>query len=166
MRHFAAFLLVLMLSRAAAAHISSSGFLVLRIEGGEVSGSLELALRDAELAVGIDANHDGKITWGELRESQFELSRYVAQHLVLSAQDSACPLTFQPIEVNERVDGNYAWLPFTAHCTAKPGELSVAYSLMKGLDPSHRGLLTLISGTATQVGVLGGSAAVASFRLE
>src|SRR5581483_1034906 len=47
MRHFAAFLLVLMLSRAAAAHISSSGFLVLRIEGGEVSGSLELALRDA-----------------------------------------------------------------------------------------------------------------------
>jgi hypothetical protein len=166
MRRFAAFLLVLMLSRAAAAHISSSGFLVLRIEADQVSGSLELALRDAELAVGIDANHDGKITWGELRESEFELSRYVAQHLALSARGSACPLTFQPLRVNERVDGNYAWLPFTAHCKAKPSELSVVYSVMQGLDPSHRGLLTLITGGAAQAGVLGGSESAASFSLE
>ena len=54
-------------------------------QGQTLSGSLEIALRDAELAVGVDANHDGKITWGELRASEPRLERYVAQHLVLSA---------------------------------------------------------------------------------
>ena len=86
MKRVAAFLLLLMLTQAAAAHISSSGFLVLEIEGHRVNGSMELAVRDAELTVGLDANHDGKITWGELRNSEGRLFRYVTQHLVLSAQ--------------------------------------------------------------------------------
>lgn len=166
MKRVAPFLLLLMLTQAAAAHISSSGFLVLEIEGHRVNGSMELAVRDAELTVGIDINHDGKITWGELRSSEGRLSRYVAQHLVLSAQGSACPLTFRPLEVNERVDGNYVWLPFTAQCAAIPRMLSVGYSLMEGIDPSHRGLLTLTSGSAAQTGVLGGSDAVASFSVD
>ena len=159
-------MLMLLFAQQAAAHISSSGFLVLHVDGRRVSGSIEFALRDAELAVGIDANHDGKITWGELRGSEIRLSRYVAQHLVLSTPDSGCPLTFQPMQVNERVDGNYAWLPFTAQCAAAPRTLLVAYSLMEGLDPSHRGLLTLTSGNAAQTGVLGGSGAIATFSVD
>ena len=166
MKRVAAVLLLLVLVQTAAAHISSSGFLVLHVEGHGVRGSMEFALRDAELAVGIDANHDGKITWGELRGSETKLSRYVAQHLVLSTEGSTCPLAFQPLEVNERVDGHYAWLPFTAQCAAVPGKLSVAYSLMEGLDPSHRGLLTLTSGDEVHTGVLGGSEAITSFNVD
>jgi hypothetical protein len=37
--------------------------------------------------------------------------------------------------------------------------VTVRYSLMDDLDPSHRGLLTLTAGTAAQTGVLGGSGA-------
>lgn len=159
-------MLMLLFAQQAAAHISSSGFLVLHVEGHGVGGSIEFALRDAELAVGVDANHDGKITWGELRGSETRLSRYIAQHLVLSTPDAVCPLTFQPMQVNERVDGNYAWLPFTAQCAAAPRKLLVAYSLMEGLDPSHRGLLTLTSGSAAQTGVLGGSGAIATFSVD
>jgi hypothetical protein len=156
MKRLAALLLMLLLAEVASAHISSSGFLVIHVQGHALSGSLEIAIRDVELAVGVDANHDGKITWGELRATETKLARYVAQHLALSAQGSECPLTFQPLQVNERVDGNYAWLPFTAQCTATPEKLSIRYSLMDDLDPSHRGLLTLTSGNTAQTGVLGG----------
>ena len=166
MKRVATILLLLMLARTATAHISSSGFLVLHVEGHGVKGSMELALRDVELSVGVDANHDGKITWGELRHSQSKVAGYVGQHLVLSTGGSTCPLTFQDLEVNGRVDGNYVWLPFTAQCAAAPRRLGIAYSLMEGLDPSHRGLLTLTSGNAAQTGVLGGAEAVASFSVD
>ena len=166
MKPLAALLLMLLLTEVASAHISSSGFLVVHVQGAMLSGSLEIALRDAELAVGVDANHDGKITWGELRATERRLAQYVAQHLTLSAQGSECPLTFQPLQVNERVDGNYAWLPFTAQCAAEPRKLSVRYSLMDDLDPSHRGLLTLTSGNTAQTGVLGGKNATASFTVD
>lgn len=166
MRQIAALLLTLLGIQVAGAHISSSGFLALQAEGTQVSGSLEFALRDAELAVGIDSNHDGRITWGELRGSEPLLRRYVIQHLALSAQGSDCPLTFQPLRVNARVDGHYAWLPFTAQCATAPRTLAVTYRLMEGLDPSHRGLLTLTSAGIAQTGVLGGSQARASFSLN
>src|ERR1039457_5611204 len=53
----------------AQAHIASNGFLSLQVERAEVSGSLELAIRDGELAVGLDRDRDGKVSWGELRDS-------------------------------------------------------------------------------------------------
>lgn len=150
---------------SAAAHVASNGFLVAHVSGRDVEGSMELAVRDAEIAVGVDANHDGRVTWGELRGSQSQLARYLADHLRLTAQQDACPLEFRGIRVNDRVDGPYAWLPFTAHCPAGIRDLAVHYTVMEGLDPSHRGLLTLTAGAVTQTGVLGGGAARASFTV-
>ena len=77
MKRLVALLLVLMLAEVAAAHISSSGFLVIEVQGQSLSGSLEIAVRDAELAIGADANHDGKISWGELHATEPRLARYV-----------------------------------------------------------------------------------------
>jgi hypothetical protein len=166
MKRLAALLLMLVMAGVASAHISSSGFLVIQAQDRSLGGSLEIAVRDAEIAVGLDTNHDGKITWGELHAAEPRLAQYAAQHLILSTQGSACPLTFQPLQVNERVDGNYAWLPFTAQCAVTPRTLSVSYSLMSDLDPSHRGLLTLTSGATAQTGVLGGKGATADFILD
>ena len=70
MNRWAAMLASLVLVATAHAHIASNGFLVAKVAGNEVSGSLELAVRDVELAIGIDANGDGKVTWGELRAPQ------------------------------------------------------------------------------------------------
>jgi HupE/UreJ protein len=148
--------LLLLLSHAANAHVSSNGFLTIHSEGRALTGSLEIAIRDTELAVGLDTNHDGRVTWGELRIAGPALARYVSQHLTLGTATSTCPMTFQPPKVNERVDGNYAWLAFTAHCADDPRSLLVRYSVMEGLDTSHRGLLALTSGSTTQTAVLGG----------
>jgi len=64
------------------------------------------------------------------------------------------------------VDGNYAWLPFTALCPAPVRELQIHYSMMAGIDPSHRGLLRLGAGTLVQTFVLGGADAAATLSVE
>jgi hypothetical protein len=153
MRHLTLALLLFALAQTAAAHISSNGFLSVQVQGQSLDGSIELAIRDVELAVGLDSNHDGKVTWAELRNNQPRLVGYVAQHLLLSS----CPLQFGALQVNQRVDGNYAWLPFHAPCA--PPRLNIGYTLLQGLDPSHRGLLTLTSLNGTQTGVLTGGTA-------
>lgn len=153
---FAVILLGLTWNHAVHAHVASNGFVVARVSGHDVEGSVELAVRDAELAVGVDADHDGKLTWRELRAAEPRLVRYVEDHLVFLAQSDLCVLTFEPMQVNDRVDGNYAWLPFKAHCPAGIRDLGIRYTLMDGIDPSHRGLLTLTSGGIVQSGVLGG----------
>lgn len=159
----AAGLLMITAVSAAHAHVASNGFLNAHVEGRNVTGAYELAVRDVELAVAVDSKADGKITWGELRAAEPRLVQYVAQHLSFATQNESCRLTFQAMQINERVDGNYAWLPFTAQCPAAVSRLDIGYQVMDGIDPSHRGLLTLAAGDALQTGVLGGKTAHEQF---
>ena len=154
--------LLLAMAATAQAHIASNGFLTLNVEGNKLSGSIELAMRDAELAVGLDDSRDGKITWGEVRSHQRDLELYVRSKLVVGDGTTRCVEEFASVEINERVDGNYLWLPFTATCgTTQLTELAVDYQLMQGIDPSHRGLATVTAWGATQTGVLNGMQSIA-----
>jgi len=156
MRRLLAYALLSACAATAQAHIASNGFMSAQVHGARVTGSIEVAVRDAELAIGVDANHDGRITWGELRASEPQLIRYLAQHVQLTAQGQACVLALQGLRINDRVDGSYAWLSFDAHCPLEVRELGIRYTVLADLDPSHRGLLSLIAGPVAQAGVLGG----------
>jgi hypothetical protein len=150
----------------AQAHIASNGFLSLQVDRSQVSGALELTIRDGELAVGLDHDGDGKVTWGELRRSQAELQMYVLGHLHFAGAAGQCRMAFNPVEVNERVDGSYLWLPFTADCGSAFKRLSIDYQVLGLEDPSHRGLLSLSANGATQTAVLGGASTVRLFELD
>ena len=145
---------------SAHAHSASNGFVTLQVADTHITGSIELAIRDGEIAVGLDSNGDGKVTWGELQSHQPELDTYIKQHLRIgdgAGDDVApCTLTTEDIQVNQRVDGNYLWLPFTAQCQQQPKQLSIDYRLLSDVDASHRGLLTLTAWGNTQSAVLGG----------
>ncbi len=158
-------LLMCAMASSVQAHIASNGFLVAQISGSQITGSLELAVRDAELAVGIDANGDGQVTWGELQSGQLRLQRYVERHLQLNAQSQTCHTEFRELQINDRVDGHYVWLPFVARCPLAVRRLSISYSLLSEVDPSHRGLLTLTAGEIVQTGVLGGANSAAGFSI-
>jgi HupE / UreJ protein len=155
----------LLLAAPLQAHIASNGFLTLQVDREQVSGALELAIRDGELAVGLDHDSDGKVTWGELRASQTALQIYVLGHLRLLGTQ-ACAMKFGPVQVNERVDGGYLWLPISAACGDTLKRLSVDYRILDAEDPSHRGLLTLSAHGASQTAVLGGGSQLRSFELD
>jgi hypothetical protein len=151
-------LLLMLCGPLAQAHIASNGFLTLKVDGAQVSGAMELAIRDGELAVGLDHDGNGKVTWGELKSSQSALQNYLQGHLRLSGDGRRCSVGVGPVEVNERVDGTYLWLPLNIDCGVRLERLSIDYTVLDVEDPSHRGLLTLIANGAVQTAVLGGAA--------
>jgi hypothetical protein len=166
LRTLALLLVLLLAGPPARAHIASNGFLTLNVDGPKVSGAVELAIRDGELAVGLDRDGNGKVTWAELKSSQAALQNYVRGHLRLTGADAPCPLKFAAVEVNDRVDGSYLWLPITADCGGAFRRLSIDYTLLDAEDPSHRGLLTLFANGAAQTAVLGGGAGTRQFELN
>jgi hypothetical protein len=165
LRSLALMFVLLLAGPLAQAHIASNGFLTLKVVGSRVSGALELAIRDGELAVGLDRDGNGKVTWGELKSSQAALQNYVQGHLRLRGADGLCRLEFAPVEVNDRVDGRYLWLPIAAECGGTLERLFIDYTLLDAEDPSHRGLLTLVADGAAQTAVLGGGGGARQFEL-
>jgi len=159
-------LILLLAGPLAQAHIASNGFLTLAVHGSRVSGSIELAIRDGELAVGLDHDGNGKVTWGELKSSETALQNFVRGHLRLAGEGGPCPFGFGHLEVNDRVDGSYLWLPIRGECAAAIKRLLIEYTLLDSEDPSHRGLLALTANGAVQTAVLGGNAAVRQFELN
>jgi HupE / UreJ protein len=166
LRNLALTLVLLLAAPWAQAHIASNGFLTLKVVGSTVSGAIELAIRDGELAVGLDRDGNAKVTWGELKSSQGTLQNYVRGHLRLTADEGECPLGFASVKVNDRVDGSYLWLPITGECGHALSRLSIEYTLLDAEDPSHRGLLTLVANGTVQTAVLGGAAGTRQFELN
>jgi HupE / UreJ protein len=166
LRNLALMFVLLLAGPLAQAHIASNGFLTLSVQGSRVSGAIELAIRDGELAVGLDRDGNGKVTWRELKLGQEALQNYMQGHLRLTGADGPCRLQFAPVEVNDRVDGSYLWLPITAECGSALQRLFIEYKLLDAEDPSHRGLLTLFANGAAQTAVLGGGTATRQFELN
>ena len=127
------------------AHLASDSYLQIEIgDDGTARGQWDIALRDLDVAVGLDANEDGTITWGELRAKAREIEAYAFGRLALSRRGSACALEATNLLVDHHAGYAYAVLPFTTQCPAN-GRLTLRYGLLFDLDPSHRGLLTVVN---------------------
>jgi hypothetical protein len=146
-------LLVLLAAGPAAAHKSSDAYLRLALEPGGIRGSLDVALRDLDLAVGLDGDGDGAVTWGELKARHRAIDAYALSRLALASEGGAC--TLRPLEhlVDTHTDGAYDVLRFAADCPAPADRLTLRYGLLFDVDPSHRGLLSVsdAGGTRTEV---------------
>ena len=56
-------------ARQAQAHKPSDSYLTLSRHGADVRVRWDIAVRDLEVAVGVDPNGDGRVTWAEGRMS-------------------------------------------------------------------------------------------------
>ena len=125
----------------------------------------DIALRDLDLALDLDANRDGAITWGELRTRERELFDYAARRLTLSADSGECALRAGEMLADEHSDGAYAVLRFGASCAPGMRWLKVDYRLLFDLDPSHRGLLRIEVDGSSSSAVMAPDRAVQEFEL-
>jgi hypothetical protein len=148
-------LLLCCLSTVALAHKPSDSYLALGVDAAVVRGQWDIALRDLEFAIGLDADGNGEITWGELRAKRSEIEAYAFSRLKINAGGNACTTTPADFLVDDHSDGAYAVLRFAVACgTPAPGTLEVSYSLFFDLDPTHRGLLRLERGGTVATHVL------------
>jgi hypothetical protein len=61
---------LVLMSGSALAHKSSDSYLTVQAQGDQVNVQWDIALRDIQFAIGLDANGDDQITWGELRQKE------------------------------------------------------------------------------------------------
>jgi hypothetical protein len=160
--------LLLLFALDASAHKPSDSYLTLTVRSGasSVAGQLDVALRDLDLALDLDADHDNAITWGELRSREPDLFGYALSRLQVSADGAICATSPGELLVDDHSDGAYAVLRFSAACPAAPHRLGVAYRLLFDLDPSHRGLLRLDVDGASRSAVLSPQDAQQQFDLD
>jgi hypothetical protein len=138
--------LLLFLATAASAHKASDSYLTLERSGADIHGQWDIALRDLDAALTLDANGDGEITWGEVRAKSAAIRDYALSRLNVASSGAGCPVQAGDVLIDEHSDGAYAVLSLEATCTKADGLLAVDYRLLFDVDPTHRGLLQYIEG--------------------
>ncbi len=165
MKAFVALLLALCLPTAWA-HKPSDSYLTVEVKAAAIEGQWDIALRDLDFALTLDADGNGELTWGEVRARHADIAAYAREHLRVTADDKPCALDIGTQQIDEHTDGMYSVLPLVLQCeAASPTRLALTYTLFADLDPQHRGLLNLIARGASRSAVLGPQQAMQSFEL-
>ncbi len=146
-------LLLVLAAAPALAHKPSDSYLALTVVGTKVEGQWDIALRDLDFAIGLDANADGDITWGEVKARHPDIAAYALARLAVSSGAASCPARVTEHLVDDHSDGAYAVLRFVATCPDTIKILELDYRLLFDVDPQHRGLLRLEHAGATRTAI-------------
>ena len=127
----------------AAAHQASDAYLRAGVDAqGQLALQVDVALRDLDTVLELDANADGKLSWGEVRTREADIAGHVADRLRLD--DGRCRLRALPgLALDRKADGVYALLHYASDCAAA-GAPALDYGLFRDTDPTHRGLLVVL----------------------
>jgi hypothetical protein len=150
----------------AQAHKPSDSYLALTVAEDKISGQWDIALRDLDFAIGLDADGNGEITWGEVRAKHAEIAAYALARLAVRSDGVPCAIEPGAQMIDDHTDGAYTVLPLTLRCPRAPEQLAIDYALFADLDPQHRGLLNLQALGLTRAAVLGPQAPTQTFELK
>lgn len=143
----------------ALAHKESDAYVNLRTDPKNTSallGQFDVALRDLDFAIGIDSNHDGNITWGEVKAHRESIERYVLPNLTVKGDGLTCQITPNGQMIDAHSDGAYDVILFRALCDKEvPNQITILYQLFKDIDPYHRGIISVFAHGQTSGAVLG-----------
>lgn len=135
---------LLLCAGSAQAHKASTSYLRLSVDGSRLDGRWDVALRDLDYAIGLDASGDGELSWGEVRRARDRIGAYALSRLAVGADGRPCKLKLRTLEIVEHGDGNYAALMLAGECPHAPIALTVHYDLLFDIDALHRGLVNLV----------------------
>lgn len=140
-------LLLVLTPHAAHAHKPSDAYLRLRVDGALVEQRFDVALRDLDRDLELDADQNGLLDWREVRTRWADIEALAAQGVAVSADGRPCsagpPGT--PL-LDEHSDGRYAVLTRRWTCPQPVRSLAVSYGLFALSDPSHRGIVRVLRG--------------------
>jgi len=135
------------------AHKPSDSYLALTVAGNNVTGQWDIALRDLDVAIGLDQDGNGELTWDEVRARHAAIAAYAQARLTLSSGGAACPLRVTEHLLDNHSDGAYAVLRLQAACAADIAMLDIDYRLLFDIDPQHKGLLRLANKEQTSTAI-------------
>ena len=142
---------------AACAHSASDAYLTLSTDRHASRGTTlvhaqwDVALRDLDFVLALDADGAGALPWSEVRAQQVAIARYVYSAMKVRGDAAACQVVPTAQKIDQHADGAYAALLFDIACTSEAKALVLDYGLFFAVDPSHRGIVVMQSreGVAT-----------------
>ncbi|MBK7863162.1 MAG: HupE/UreJ family protein [Archangiaceae bacterium] len=134
----------LLVAAEAAAHQASDAYLTLDFRGAPAL-RVDLALRDLDDQLQLDADGDGNVTWGEVQARLGDVEAELSRHLTVKG----CAWRIGRRGLTGHSDGAYLVLEGALDCEGQ-GAVSVGYSLFFARDPSHRALVRLLTGPTEQ----------------
>lgn len=126
----------LVLAGPALAHKGSDAYLQLKLDASASTLRVDLALRDLDAVLEIDANADGQLTWGEIRAAWPAIERYLAARV----QVDGCQWPSVTRALERRADGVYAALTWSGACASTGALPVIRYSALREIDPTHRAI--------------------------
>lgn len=142
-------------SSHAMAHRPSDAFLILDTAPPRIAGQWDIALRDLDQVIGLDADQNGQLTWAEVKAQHVAIAAYALSRLELRRGGLLCRTHAQDQQLDRHEDLTYAVLRFEADCGGAEGPLEIVYDLLFDIDRLHRGLLQVRHGEAIHNAVLG-----------
>lgn len=119
----------------AQAHKSSDAYLQLDASASGTTLRWDIALRDLDAVLDLDADEDGQLTWAEVKAAWPRVQDYALGRL----QIDGCPLRATDRALERRNDGAYAVLMLASDCVLAQAPV-IRYSLFREVDPTHRGI--------------------------
>ena len=164
-------LLLALVAMPALAHKPSDSYLAFKVDettgSARLSGQWDIALRDLDFAIGLDADGDGNITWGETRAKHADIAAYALARLAVQADGVDCVLSVPEQLIDKHSDGAYTVMQLALACPNKsPKQLTITYRLFADIDPQHRGLLKLESDGQARTAIFGPESRQQVFTLE
>lgn len=154
----------------ASAHKESDAYLSLHTDPTNLNvlrGQWDIALRDLSFVIDVDSNHDGAITWGEVKAQRTAIERYAMDRVAIKGDGLTCSLTPNAQKIDTHTDGAYDVILFDAVCDKEiPSKLTVVYRLFQDVDPYHRGIITIHAGAEIAQAVLGPENPTTSLNLR
>ena len=128
------------------AHKSSDAYLFFDQQADRTSLRWDIALRDLDAALTLDADGDRALTWGEVRTAWPRIDALALRSLVVPG----CSFAVDGHALEQRNDGLYAVLQLSAPCRVQ-AQTALRYSLFVDIDTTHRGIVrhTVAGGAAT-----------------
>ena len=136
------------------------------MQGAQIEQRFDIALRDLERELALDANDNGQLEWRKLRTRWGDIAQLAQQGLALHADGQPCsagPLGTP--QLDEHSDGRYAVLTRRWACVAEVHRLDVAYTLFAQTDPTHRGIVRVQHGERSNTAVLAPAPTAHRFEL-
>ncbi len=141
------FLLVasLLTTPQALAHKASDAYARISGNADGLQVQLSVALQDLDATLpSLDANEDRELTWGEVKAAVPAVQTLLTQRVQAQCSDQIQDTTWVYEALESRSDGVYLRARTRMAC-AGAQNLALRYTLMDGIDPTHR---LLVSGNA------------------
>ena len=143
-------LLACLFAAPAQAHKSSDAYLFFDQQPAATTLRWDIALRDLDVVLALDADANRELTWGEIRAAWPRIDALALASLAVPG----CRFEVLGHALEQRNDGAYAVLQLSAPCQVGSGAV-IHYSLFAEVDPTHRGIVRqTVAGAAPRLRML------------